>query len=320
MAYEAKILADSVSPGGHRLTTFQITFPRIVLAEINTHCMLSKSSASSRAIPVAKRIDAVRRDPFIPKSFGKNRPGMQATEQLELTEGERARRCWEDATQIALSFAHELSEIGVHKQLANRLLEPFSWHTAIVTGTDWSNFFNLRDNPDAQGEFQEAASMMRTLYDLYEPRVLKEGEWHLPLVTGYDEDENVASGATGIELARVSAARCARVSYLTHEGVRDVGTDVLLYGKLRKAGHMSPFEHTARPMTEFELDITRAWDVQFEEKGPMLRVPEGAQHPSSILPGAVVQRRGPLNYCGKLNGWCSLRSMIPNEWDILGNR
>lgn len=317
MGYEAKILADSISPSGHRLTTFQVTFPRIVLAEVNTHCMLSKNSASSRAIPVEKRIAAVRSDPFIPKAFGKNRPGMQATEQLSLTEDERARTCWADAMQVSTALAHELAEIGVHKQLANRLLEPFSWHTAIITGTDWPNFFHLRDNPDAQGEFQEAAHMMRMLYEMHEPRSLKEGEWHLPLVSGYDEEELAASGATGIELARVSAARCARVSYLTHEGVRDVGNDVLLYGKLRKAGHMSPFEHSARPMTSDELDLTRSWDIAFERHSPMLRVSDAEMRRYS---GELQRVRGPLNYCGKLNGWCSLRSMIPGEWDVLGER
>lgn len=128
MAYAAKILADSISPAGHRLTSFECTFPRIVLAEVNTHRMLSRNSASSRAIPVQKRIAAILLDSFVPEQFGKNKKGMQHDEVLDGDVDVAARTHWERACAAMIREATALEGINVHKQLANRLLEPFSWH------------------------------------------------------------------------------------------------------------------------------------------------------------------------------------------------
>lgn len=241
MGFAARVLADSISPRGVRLTTLEVTLPRIVLAEFNTHRVFSRNSASSRAIPVEKRIADVEADPFVPEAFGKNQKGMQATDVLSVDEESLARGAWLNALQYAVTYAGELARVGVHKQLANRLLEPFSWHTIIVTATEWSNFYALRCNPMAQPEIRRAAELMRDAMLKSGPNHLPEGGWHLPLVRDVEHEEFQVA-----DLVKLSAARCARVSYLTHDGRRDPQADLALYDRLASAGHMSPLEHPAR--------------------------------------------------------------------------
>jgi hypothetical protein len=279
VSYEAKIIADSISPAGVRLTTLQVTFPRFILAEFNTHRAFSRNSASSRAIPVKKHIEAVLADPFIPEQFGRNQKGMQARHNLEGEDAALAHEIWIGTLSVAALEAQHLDEIGVHKQLANRLLEPFMWHTVVVTATDWENFFHLRCHPDAQPEFQKIAGMMRDVMDTSTPIARLSIEWHLPYTVG-DDAEDVRPNRTTDEawgtLARISSARCARVSYLTHDGKRDTEADLALATKLLAAGHMSPFEHPAIPINTA------------------------------------------TEYCGNFRGWMQYRKLIPGESDPLG--
>lgn len=280
MAFEAKVLADSRSPAGHRLTTLEATFPRFVLAEFNTHRVFSRNSASSRAIPIAKQLRRVLDDPYVPIEFGSNQPGMQAGPALDGEKREAAQREWlsarDDAVRRVLGLVagpdalspgtdlHEALEqveaairdraqptewLNVHKQVANRLLEPFMWHTVIVTATEWDNFWNLRCHPDAQPEIRLIAERMRTAAEASDPVELGPGEWHLPLIRPEDREE---VGSTE-DLIKISAGRCARVSYLTHAGQRDLSADVELHDRLLVSGHMSPLEHPARPLDEAEL-------------------------------------------------------------------
>lgn len=262
--YQCKVLADSVADSV-RLTTLEVAFPRIVLAEFNTHRMLSRNSASSRAIPVDKRIAAVRESPFVPTAFAANKRGMQAGDVLDRLEQEYARSAWLSARDEACRLAEHLAEIGVHKQWANRLLEPFAWHTVIVTATEWENFFALRCSPEAQPEIRTIAVMMQETMRLSTPTPRSPGEWHLPLVSYEDycdEDGDVPSMCAPNDETRVklSVARCARVSYLTHDGRRDVDADLALYDRLLKSGHMSPFEHAARVAHEGEFTSVRIED------------------------------------------------------------
>jgi hypothetical protein len=246
----ASVLADSVS-SGVRLTTLLVRMPRFVLAEFNTHRMFSRNSASSRAIPVAKRVAAVREDPFVPPAFGRNRAGMSAGAALEEEADAAARGVWLRAARLMADCAEELASVGVHKQHANRLLEPFLLHDVIVTATEWSNFLHLRVSEHAQPEIRAVAESMRDAMAASEPRPLRPGEWHLPLVRVEDLDRygyvtNSADEEAGrLTLARLSAARCARVSYLTHDGRRDPEEDLRLAASLEGNGHMSPFEHPA---------------------------------------------------------------------------
>jgi len=143
----AKIVADSISAKGHRLTTMVVTFPRFILAELNTHRAFSRNSASSRAIPFQKMVKAVQENPFIPIAWQKDHKGMQGTEYLSTKydhSGEHAWYAWLEARNQAVRIAKSMNELGVTKQLCNRLLEPFMWHTAIISATDWDNFFELR--------------------------------------------------------------------------------------------------------------------------------------------------------------------------------
>lgn len=241
---EAKIILDSISPEGHRLTTMEVTFHRFVLAEFNTHRMFSRNSASSRAIPVKKQIERIRENPAIPVEFGTNQPGMQAGPPLEGHALETAILDWKAAAAQAVRWAEDLMEQGVHKQVANRLLEPFMWHTVIVTATEWDNFFGLRANPMAQPEIRVAAEMMLDAYKNSTPTRLEYGEWHTPYIQPEEYEE------FNLDLRKqVSAARCARVSYLTHDGVRDVDKDLELFARLTEASppHASPLEHVATP-------------------------------------------------------------------------
>lgn len=266
--YSCRVLADSVNISGVRLTTLEVTFPRFILSEFNTHRMLSRNSASSRAIPVEKIISRVSDGPFIPRYWGKNQKGMQAHQELTVDQAKEAVTIWLDARDAALSNAKRLLELGVHKQLANRLLEPFLWQTVIVTATEWNNFLGLRCHPDAQPEFQIIATMMQESLKDSKPVLLQDGEWHLPLISAEDKVED-STVAGPYRLAKISAGRCARVSYLTHDGRRDTGEDISLCSRLIASGHMSPLEHPAMADSESRRYVGnfQSW-IQFRKLIP----------------------------------------------------
>jgi hypothetical protein len=239
----AKVLADSITESGKRLTTLEVTIRRFVLAEFNTHRVFSRNSASSRAIPIDKQIKRVRENPALPVFWGANQKGMSAAIELEGAEKFMVQEEWLAARDSAVSHVNRLLELGLHKQLANRLLEPWMWQTIIVTATEWDNYYALRCDAHAQPEIRVASEDMLKAMEESTPSLLKDGEWHLPLINPEDRDE-----ADGDTLLKVSAGRCARVSYLTHDGTRDLSADVSLHDTLSQNGHMSPLEHQARPM------------------------------------------------------------------------
>lgn len=244
--YETKILLDSISPAGARVTTFELTYPRFVHAELMTHRVFSRCSASSRAIPVERLIERVDRHPVLPKWWGKNQKGMQAREELSPAEIEVVKRLWLEGKDAALALADRLSTAGLHKQIANRPLEAWMFITVIVTSTDYRNWFRLRHHEDAQPEIAWVATDMLPAYLASVPRPLAAGEWHLPLLP--DHAQLVEEGYTIAQLKAISAGRVARVSYLTHDGVRDPLKDIELGLGLgtREPPHMSPLEHVAQ--------------------------------------------------------------------------
>jgi thymidylate synthase ThyX len=252
----AVVVADSVA-GGVRLSTIEVTLHRFVLAELNTHRVFSRNSASSRAIPVAKQLQRVLEDPALPVEFGANQPGMQAGAALQGEAHEAALAAWLTARDAAVTAVRQLAELGVHKQVTNRLLEPFMWHTVIVTATDWEGFWHQRCSPLAQPEIRVAAEAMRAALDASTPVEVALGDWHTPYAGAEEVDLDAAART------RVSAARCARVSYLTHDGRRDVAADEALYERLVTADppHWSPLEHVARPLApdEAPLGNLRGW-------------------------------------------------------------
>lgn len=240
-------MADNVNPDGQRLTTFEVVFNRWILAELNTHRVLSRNSASSRAIPIKRLLRSVWKDPAYPVSFGSNRAGMQAGAELTGWRRWGAVHIFKWARLPTLMVVWLLSKIGLHKQVANRLLEPWMWHTAIISGTDWSNFWKLRDHKDAQPEFQVLAKEMRSAMLLSTPRQVGWGGWHLPYIP------NVAMGGETygmddpfLEYPKVSAACCARVSYVRQNDRKSAEEDIAMADKLTTSGHYSPLEHPAQ--------------------------------------------------------------------------
>ena len=254
MGFSARVLLDSISPAGVRLTTMEVTFPRFVLSEFNTHRIFSRSSASSRAVPTSKMIDRVELDPVLPVEWGRNKKGMSADEELSESDQKIAQSHWLLARDAAVDAVRELEKLKVHKQVINRLLEPFLWHTVIVSATEWDNFFELRLAPNAQPEIRVAAEHMQRAYQASKPKTVGLGDWHLPLI---QDDERSLDKET---LKQVSAARCARVSYLTHAGSRDLQADLDLFERLKNDRHLSPFEHVATPSddTAFHANF-RGW-------------------------------------------------------------
>lgn len=300
MSYEARIERDSITRYGERLTTFVVTLPRIVLAELNTHKMLSKSSASSRAIPVETQIERLYNDLFEPVSWGKNQKGMQAEVELSPEEIGQARGIWNEAMYSAIKSAELMLDVGVHKQITNRLLEPFMWHMVIITGTEWSNFFHLRDHKMAQPEIQKAAAMMNELYRSSRPKLLDADSWHLPFEPTDGSHEQAYSVE---ERVKISVGRSARVSYNTHDGASDPMADKRLAEALLKNGHMAPWEHVARPMTSSER--------------PMFERPRLFSRPGCSLTCPMWVNGERQYFLGNLNGWVQARKLIYGEHDIL---
>lgn len=253
----ASILMDSVAKDGARLTTFELKLPKYLLAQLNTHRAFSKNTASSRAIPTKKLVKMALEDPVVPISFGKNRPGMQAEGEVD---AEQALALWMRGRDAAIDVALQLAELGLHKQHANRVLEPYIHASVILSATEYDNFFKLRCHHAAQPEMQALACAMRDARAASTP---KERTQHIPMVDEEDFDrldarlrlgdvrvpeeiaKNFSNGSIGAGLWLASAGRCARISYLTHTGVRDIGEDVRLALDLIRDGHWSPFEHQA---------------------------------------------------------------------------
>lgn len=233
-----------------RLTTFEVTYNRYIHAELMTNRMFSRNAQSSRAIPVQRRLKRVRENPVMPIRWGANQRGMQAQE-VEVDDLEACKAAWLAAATSAADAAERLMDLGLHKQWANRVLEPFDTITTIVTATNYENSFALRCDPDAQPEYHNLAWKMADLYYNSEPTVLRPGEWHLPYVNVDEEMERwSAEGVPYDEIVKVlvkaSVARCARVSYLNHDGSSpDLTKDIALHERLLADGHMSPFEHQA---------------------------------------------------------------------------
>lgn len=274
---EAKIVKDSISTSGVRLTTFVLTYPRFIHAEFMTHRVFSRNASSSRAIPVKKSIQMVNDNPEVPLAFTKNKAGMQGGEALDGEAHQRAIDTWNHAKAYAVEFAKQLEALEVHKQYANRLLEPFSHITVIVTSTDWTNFFALRNHEAAQPEIHMLADQMYGQYFLNKPEKCYPGDWHLPFI----EDEDVCEAWDLIHLKTInpsvpeqyvkellikrSVARCARVSYNNHDGTKTTfEQDSTLYDRLVGSApiHASPAEHQAMAVGDPNMRSGnfRGWD------------------------------------------------------------
>lgn len=250
MTFEVKIIEDSINDYGNRLTTFQLRYPKYIHAELMTHRMFSRSASSSRAIPVAQLATAALDDMVFPIRWGMNQAGMQAKmEDLSPEDIEKAHDIWERTAKVCIGAASELSALGLHKQWSNRLLEWFGHISVVVTATEYDNFFHLRCHPDAQPEIQQLANMMKAAYETNTPKLLQPGEWHLPYITEEERSNDFFKiEANKTMLQKISSARCARVSYMKHDGtLPNIDDDLFLFTRLAGSvpAHMSPLEHSA---------------------------------------------------------------------------
>lgn len=285
----AKIIADSIGVDAPRLVTFELQYPRIIHAEFMTHRVFSRNASSSRAIPVQRMIDTVLTNPAMPAEWRMNEPGMQGFTVADPETTAAAIQVMAMAAQSAVNYARQLDSMGLHKQHVNRLTEPFQYIKVVVTSSQWKNFFGLRDHPAADPTIQKLAQLMHKAYDASTPKQLRDDEWHLPYITDDDPiraEEHWMEGqermATIEMLRRMSAARCARVSYNNFKGeVPKVGSDLALYDKLvvSQPVHASPTEHQAMP--DIYLGNHAGW-------------------------------RYPQNH-GNLVGWQQFRKFIPHE-------
>lgn len=294
----AKIITDSISANGNRMTTFEIEYPRFILAELNTHRMLSKNSASSRAIPVAAMHKQIQDSPATPVYWGRNMPGMQAKEQVTGLRLALVKKVWGLSRNTNILFAKILGKLGLHKQLSNRRTEPDMMMKTVISGTEWANLFWLRDHPDAQPEFADLARKMHIAYNGSIPQLLHPGEWHVPYVHAArrkDSDKLVYfadNEAITVEEAKIiSASCCAQVSYRKNDATLEKATKIFKQLIESQPCHASPVEHQATPMQSVEAEIAA------EELNP------GISH---------IDRKGNL-WSGNLQGWIQFRKLLPNE-------
>jgi hypothetical protein len=238
MRNTAEVICDSINSAGVRITTFVLEYPLYIHNQLLTHRMFSRSSSSSRAIPVIRLIDEIERDPAIPEVFRMNQKGMSPSEPLNEKDNARAINIVKEHMNNAFQTAIALSELGVHKQWANRYLAPFSHIRTVVTATDWLNFYDLRDSEHAQDEIALLAVAMKAAHKESVPSA---GESHIPFIL--KEEMSLPRHAR----CMISAARCARASYRLHgtEITSSITNDVGLYKSLVLDGHMGPLEHQA---------------------------------------------------------------------------
>ena len=295
---DAKLLKYSISPSGKKIATFEIYLPKVLLAEYNTHSLIARNFSSSRAIPVGRNTEI---ESFYPSYWGKNQSGMVAKDE-EIDDILSADKAWDIAISSSKYYSKKLSDLGLHKQWANRLND---WHTmakGVTTATEWKNFLWLRNAEDAQPEIKELAEKIEHLLESETPMKLSPGEWHLP----YIETSNLGFGIVyfdpvseeyvDIETAKmISMARCAAVSYRTEDIGIEKAQDI--YTKLFSGNkpHSSPAMHQATPMLE--------WNT-LEQSVYYMQATEGVTH---------VDKKGRC-WSGNLQGWIQQRQLLPNHF------
>ena len=306
----AVVIADSISDQGIRITTFQLRYWRAIHAELMTHRVFSRNAGSSRARPSKAIIEQVAHDPWGPIVWGLNEPGMQANNLADISVGMQSLWSWRNIAKRAANSATVLLNLGLHKQVVNRVLEPFTYIDVVVTATEYANWFALRLDEDAQPEIQQLAQAMKDAMDASKPVLLNPGEWHLPYITtnDYAEAQNHISYVISKDrpetlldlLKKISAARCARTSYKAFDGkVASIDDDLSLFDKLMSGElkHSSPTEHQATP------------DIKIGSRN---------------IDPSTQTREDPYGLCESIwknpklhanfRGWIQFRKTIPNEF------
>lgn len=273
----AKILADSVSEENVRLTTMELVYPRMIHSELMTHRVFSRNASSSRAIPTARAIRMILENPAVPASWRMNQAGMQGYEVASLETAQAAQDIWLAAMVDAIKHAEEMDALGIHKQVVNRLTEPFSHIKVVLTSVYWDNWNGLRNHVMADPTIAHLAEKVWEAREASTPVLLNRHQWHLPYVTA--EEATTFGNETAL---KISTARCARVSYNNHDGTASSPEkDIELHGRLLvdQPIHASPAEHQAKP------------DARVNARGMWLNP----------------------QYHGNLHGWIQYRKTIEGE-------
>ena len=310
-----KVIADSISAHTEqRITTVELEYPRFIHAELMTHRAFSRNSSSSRAIPIQTMINHIKATTAMPIHWGKNQSGMQARTEVEDSVKQSAMQIWLQARDDAISHAQRLAANGLHKQVVNRILEPYQTMKVVVTATSFDNWFNLRLHPDAQPEIHELAKVMYEAIQNSIPFELGYGEWHLPYIERkrdeegeikyfvYNTDEDPTSEAFGhqyyvtltLEQAqKISCSCCAQVSYRKSD--TSIAKSEAIYDKLVNSEpvHASAFEHCATPIGYLPDEISL--------------FPKGVTH-------LTWNKNTPIIPCsGNFTNWIQYRQLIPSN-------
>jgi len=292
MTITAKIIADSINSRGTRITTFELEYPRIVHGELMTHRVFSRNAASSRAIPVNTMLNLIEDNPAMPSHWGKNQAGMKAKEELDDLTKEATKGVWLSACKDAVAHARVMNDMGVHKQVVNRLTEAYQHMKVALTGTEFNNWFWLRDHADADPTIAELAHKMHELYKEDKPKELFYGQWHLPYVEcEYHNGKqyySIEGESISLEDAKmISASACAQVSYRKTDMSLEKARMIYKLLIESKPCHASPVEHVALC---FDDSRVSAW-------------PRGITH---------MDREGTL-WSGNFRDWIQMRQLIPNN-------
>jgi len=296
MTITAKIIADSINSRGTRITTFELEYPRIIHSELMTHRVFSRNAASSRAIPVNTMLDLIEANPAMPSHWGKNQAGMQAKEELDDLTKEATKGVWLSACKDAVAHARVMNDTGVHKQVVNRLTEAYQHMKVVLTGTDFANWFWLRDHADADPTIAELAGRMQMAYNRSTPEWLRDGQWHLPYVNQTTTktkqkyfDTNAQDEITLEQALMISSSSAAQVSYRKTDGSLEKAQ--MVYDRLVNSTpvHASPFEHCAM-----------CFDEAVKSEGEWIK---GLTH---------VNRNG-VYFSGNLRDWIQYRQLLPNN-------
>jgi len=297
MTVKSRIIADSTNKRGTRITTFEVEYPRIIHSELMTHRVFSRNAASSRAIPVNTMLDLIEANPATPSHWGKNQPGMQAQEELGELEKEAVKELWLSACKSAVSHARVMNDIKAHKQVINRITEPYQHMKVVLTGTDFANWFWLRDHADADPTIAELAGKMLMSYKQSKPELLRDGEWHLPYVQcSYDKEDRLQrywtddiAEITLEQALMISSSSAAQVSYRKTDGSLEKAQ--MVYDRLVNSTpvHASPFEHCAMCFDE-AVDFYGDW-----------------------IDGITHVNRDGVYFSGNLRDWIQYRQLLPNN-------
>lgn len=326
------VLASRHAQTGRLVVSLHMRYPRIIHGELMTHRVFNRNARSSRAVPIKTLLGEIRSSAFIPWHWTGAKPGMQGVPNWQekiLVKGAaalhvdtdipvNAEAAWLWGRDLMADLAESFADADYHKQVANRLVEPWMWMDLLVTSTHWANFMHLRDHPDAEPHIRDLAVLVGKALEAAgdQAQILHPGQWHLPYVTREEIDRELpawrfTSAADAVlrpettvaDLGKmISAARCARISYKPFDGNSTYEKEIERFNSLigNDAVHASPLEHQCTP-DEIVTVETTYWNDNGDEQAP--------------APCRDTKARGGQNpeLHGSLTDFVQFRKTVPNE-------